>query len=55
MTDNEALIEEQHLFKIILTSFIQSGEDVKYSPSVFWGIVTICYENFDRLEKRKDD
>ena len=55
MTNNNALSEEQHLFKIMLTEFIKHDESMIYSSKVFWGIVRICYENFDRLEKRKDD
>lgn len=50
---NESLSQEQQLFKIMLESFIRESHQA-YSPEVFWGIVRICYENYDRLEKRKD-
>lgn len=55
MTDNNALTEEQVLFKIMLVSFIRHDDNKGYSDTVFWGIVRICYENFERLQKRKDD
>lgn len=55
MTNNQALSDEQDLYKIMLVSYIKSESNVSYSNDVFWGIVRICHENFDRLEKRKDD
>lgn len=55
MADNEALNNEQSLFKIMLISYIKDVDNVGYSSEVFWGIVRICHENYDRLEKRKDD
>lgn len=55
MTDNNALSDEQNLFKIMLVSFIQYENNRGYSNDVFWGIIRICYENYDRLEKRKDN
>lgn len=55
MTDNQALNNEQALFKIMLISFMKDVDNIGHSSEVFWGIVRICYENYDRLEKRKDN